>query len=148
RGEPRMRVAGEVAGGGVRLEGGEPGGGVHVALPAGLETVVRMHLRFRIVHPLDLMRAVAVEAFCRIGVAERGDLAVVGRAVRAIMCLMTSAAILQNGEPDGGRVGAFYAMSGVAVGADGGTRIGLLHDLLAVHRGEVEVLFRRVARSA
>src|SRR5450759_2818635 len=130
--------------GGVRLERGEPLRRTHMTLLAGLQAVVRMHLRLRIVYALDAMAAVAVEALGRIGVTQFVDLAVVGLGIGFQALMMTVAAVLGDGEPGRILCRIFDVVGGMAIRADRRDRVTVVQHCFAL-RTEVAYCSRSLA---
>ena len=109
RGEPQIGIVLEIVRIAVRLEGDEARGRVGWHFWQVCKPVGREDGRARIVDALDRMVAVAVEALGRIGVAQRVDLAVIGRQVGLQLLLMAGAAVL--GDDELGRVRNGFWMS-------------------------------------
>ena len=107
-----------------------------------------MHGRFRVVHALDGVAAVAVEALGRVGVAQRVDLAVVGVGVGLQAFGVAVAAVLGDGEL--GRVlgRVLDVVGGMAVRADRRDRVLVVQHRLAVDRSRVLLAFLGVALAA
>ena len=106
RGNPHLGVTFEVVGIGMRAEGDEPQRRLIsffpvMALFAGLETIIGVHGRFRIIRLQDDMTAVAVETLGRVRIAQLGDLAVIGVAVAREVLLMAASSILHDQEHGG-----------------------------------------------
>ena len=148
RRDPGERIAGEIVRIGVRLERHIAGGRLRMALLTGLETIVRVNRRGRIIDPLDGVAAVAVEALGGVGEAERVDLAVIGLGVALEALVMAIAAVLGDGQL--GRIlGRVRDVVGrVAVGADCRARVLVFQHFLAVHRGPVQLALLGVALAA
>ena len=146
--EPGVGITTEVFVVGVRLELHEARRRVEMALLAGLQAVVRMHARCRIVHALDRVAAVAVEALGGIGEAQRVDLTVVGPHVGLQLLVVAIAAVLGDQQPGRVERRVLDVVRGVAVRADRRFRIAVLQRLLAVHRGLVGLELLGVARAA
>jgi hypothetical protein len=77
-GQPGVGIAAEIVGRGMRLERKEARRRLGMTGLAGLQTIVGMHVRGRIAHPLNGMAAVAVEALGRMGIAQCVHLPVIG----------------------------------------------------------------------
>ena len=90
---------------GVRRKRQEAGGGlmhaglvVAMTLRAGLQPVVGMHLRLRIVDAFDFVTAMAIRAARGVGVAKPIDLAVIGVGIGFQLFLVAGAAGVDVGD--------------------------------------------------
>ena len=90
---------------------------------AGLQPVVHVHHRSRIVHPLNLMRAMAVVAFGGFTVTQPRDLAVVSTEVGFQAFLVAIAAALGDCNPAGSIVWFADAVGRVTVAAHRGISV-------------------------
>jgi hypothetical protein len=147
-GEPHMGIAFEIVGIAVRLERGEALDRVLMTFPTGGKAVRPVHLRCRVVHPLDFVVSVAVEALGRIGITQGAHLAVVGTGIGLQLLVVAVPAICGNRQFDRIALRRFDVMGGMAVYADGRERIAVEENLLAVHRGQIVGLFLGVTPSA
>ena len=148
RGKPQIGIVLEIVGIAVRLESGEAGAGVGVALLTRSEPVGREHGRTVVVDPLDRMAAMAVEALGGIGVAQGVDLPVIGVQIGFQLFLMARAAVL--GDDQLGRVQqrVFNVVTGVAVRAGRRRGIMVLQHQLAMNRVCIGRKFFGMARAA
>ena len=78
RGDPNIGIVRKVVGCGVRFESREARRRVGMTILAGLQQVARRHGRCRVARRQDVVRAVAVGTGRDIGIAQCGDLAVIG----------------------------------------------------------------------
>ena len=115
---------------------------------AGREAVARMHRGSRIVGSLNSVAAVAVIALGRIRIAQRVHLPMVGPGVGFQVVGVTAATV--GGDRELGIVLRWICdvVGGVAIGADGRTRIPVVQDRLAVHRGRVLLALARMTFAA
>jgi len=119
-----------------------------VALRAGLDPVVGMDLRGRVVDSLDFVAAVAVEALGRVGVSQRGDAAVESVLVGLELLVVAAAAIGGDGQFEGIAGGVADGVGRVAVGAHRRLSQHVLGVLLAMDRTLVGVELLGVAGAA
>src|SRR6185503_9061896 len=102
----------------------------------------------RVADALDGVVAVAVEALCGIGVAQRVDLAVIGLHVALVVVDVAAAAVARDDEADVVGPRAADLVRGVAIGAHGGVGVLVLQHFGAVHRSGIGLALLDVAVAA
>ena len=147
-GDEQVRMLVEVVRVAMGMEAEEVLGRILVAGVAGLEAIVRMHPRGRVVDPLHAVAAVAVEALRGVGETQTGDLAMIGGEVGSLFEFVAITAVLGDGQLHRVSLRRGDCVSRVAIGADGGLGVFLLHHQLAVHGSRIRLLLLFVAAAA
>ena len=147
-GDPHLREALVIVHVAVGMEAQVALGGVLVTLTAGLQAVVVVDLRARVLHRHDPVASVTVETLGSMGIAQSGHLSVIGGPIGLDLLLVATPTVLGNGELDRILLGRVDIMGGMAIGADRRVRVVLFQHGLTMDRGLVGVLLLLVAAPA